>query len=113
MDGISDGTDMIVTYCQGQGSSTLQAVFLPHRLKSPIFCEKKILIRFPARFSLPSMPLGTTLRVPSEWHIVYFYEEGWTTPFYHSLQGVPYARSIFPFASSDEGDESVCRRHHR
>ncbi|WP_418717824.1 hypothetical protein, partial [Bilophila wadsworthia] len=98
----------------GKKQHFVSGIFAASRLKLPIFCEKKILIRFPARFSLPSMPLGTTLRVTLRMAYRLFLRGGAGQHlFYHSLQGVPYARSIFPFASSDEGDESVCRRHHR
>ena len=77
-------------------SSTLQAVFLPHRLKSPIFCEKKILIRFPARFSLPSMPLGTTLRVTLRMAYRLFLRGGAG----QHLFIIPCKESLMPAASS-------------
>lgn len=98
---------MIVTYCQGQ-EAALTA--LPHRLT--LFCEKKILIRFPARF-IAVYAAGHTLRVTPPNSILFIFTRRLDNTFLPFPKESLMPASIFPFASPDEGDKSVCRRHHR
>ena len=77
-------------------SSTLQAVFFAASSEIPYFLRKENLDPLPGTLLIAVYAAGHHLRVTSEWHIVYFYEEGLDNTFL----SFPCKESLMPAASS-------------